>query len=74
MARTVEGGDQRGKLLLRNVLKLVDREHDRCLSLSGCFADRDDEVDKVRVKVPAIGKADFWLEVDSDLQGSVFSS
>ena len=55
----MERADQRGELLLWNILQLVDHQHDGTLPFLRRLSDRDDEIGGIGgigIKVAAVGE------------------
>ena len=63
----VQRGDQRGKLVLLDVLQLVDEHHQRGARLPGSRARRLEQGLEVVLEVAVVGQAGLGLEVDADL-------
>jgi hypothetical protein len=68
----MEGGNQRRQLILLDVLKLVDEEDDGGSRLSCRFANYLDERLKIVFQVSAVGKSWLRVEIEANLDVSMF--
>ena len=73
MIDAVQGGDQRGKLGLFDILQLVDEQHQRRALLLRRFASGLQQVGEVAFEIAAVGYARLRLEISAKLKALIFN-
>ena len=67
----MQGGDQRGQLIFRNVLQLIDEDRRRCACGLRGFSNAAHEIGEIGFKVAAIRQARFRVELHGKLDVAV---